>query len=291
MAALPITPTPDSGWSASLALGFCRRGDATALCSRKHVGPLRVQRPFHPEGPGVCHVYLLHPPGGLVAGDGLTIDVALGADAKALITTPAAGKVYRSGDSQRTASQMIRMVVAPGATLEWVPQETIAFAGARARLNTRVDLAPGAAFIGWDILCLGRPANHEAFATGHIRQRFELWRDGRPLVLERLTVAGSDEATSIVESAAGLRGLPTTGTMMAVPARDENLGALVDAVRQATNADSRDLRSVTVLHGVVVCRYLGSSGERARQFFIHAWHTLRPLCIGVPAHPPRIWAT
>ncbi len=287
----PIAPVPAQGWAASLTLGFSRRGDATALCTRKHTGPLRVQRPFHPEGPGLCHVYLLHPPGGLVAGDALTIDVALGPGAKALITTPAATKLYRSGDNLRTARQTVRLDVHAGASLEWVPQETIAFSGARARLTTRVDLAPGAAFIGWDILCLGRPANQEAFTTGHIRQRFDVWRGGRPLILERLTVAGRDDAGSIVSKASGLRDLPTTGTMMAVPARDEALGPLVDALRLAAPAGGYDYTSVTVLHGSVVCRYLGGSAERARQFFTKAWHTLRPLCVGYPAHPPRIWAT
>ncbi|MFN2317914.1 MAG: urease accessory protein UreD, partial [Gemmatimonadales bacterium] len=86
-------------WSASLELGFQSRlgggRQSTHLSLLRHEGPLRVQRPFYPEGAqGCCHVYLLHPPGGLVSGDVLRIDAAVGEGAHALLTTPAAAKVY-----------------------------------------------------------------------------------------------------------------------------------------------------------------------------------------------------
>ncbi len=121
------TPTEavyPSSWEAELTLGFARRGDKTAMVSRAHRGPLTVQRPFYPEG-GVCHVYLLHPPGGIVAGDRLTIKATAEAGAQALITTPAAGKFYRSGGEK--AVQAVDLTVAENAGLEWLPQETIVY--------------------------------------------------------------------------------------------------------------------------------------------------------------------
>lgn|SRR5690554_1301073 len=92
-------------WAASLTLGFCARADGdvsiTRMTTARHYGPLRVQRPFYPEGrDGCCHVYLLHPPGGVASGDSLNIDVNVGEGAHTLLTTPAANKLYRA-DSKR----------------------------------------------------------------------------------------------------------------------------------------------------------------------------------------------
>src|SRR6185436_819073 len=99
---------------------------------------------------------LLHPPGGLVGGDELSIDVEVDAGAHALVTTPAAGKVYRTNGA--TARQTQRLRVAEGGTLEWLPQEAILYDGARATLETRVELARDARFLGIDAVCFGLPA-------------------------------------------------------------------------------------------------------------------------------------
>src|SRR3569833_2027356 len=85
---------PQDSWHARLEHGFEVFGGRSSLTSRRHHGPLRVLRAFYPEGAGVCHVYVLHPPGGVVGGDELLIDVAVEAGAHALITTPAAGKFF-----------------------------------------------------------------------------------------------------------------------------------------------------------------------------------------------------
>src|SRR5687768_5578343 len=82
-------------WQARLELAFEKRTDKTVVAHRRHSGPLTIQKPFYPEPAGVCHVYLLHPPGGVAGGDRLELDVAVAAGAHVLITTPAAGKFYR----------------------------------------------------------------------------------------------------------------------------------------------------------------------------------------------------
>src|SRR3954470_4851974 len=99
----PIAPSIDAsstpaGWVAELDFGVASRGAMSVLERRAHFGPVQVQRAFFPEGRGCCHIYVLHPPGGLVSGDSLTVRGEVGRDAHALVTTPAAGKVYRSGD-------------------------------------------------------------------------------------------------------------------------------------------------------------------------------------------------
>jgi urease accessory protein len=275
-----------SSWNASLALTFTASAGATRMLRRGHQGPLVVQRPFFPEGHAVCHAYILHPPGGIVPGDALSLDIAMETGAHGLITTPAATKVYRSDGRTSRQAQIVR--AAAGSAVEWLPQETILFEGSRAQLSTRVELSGSAAFIGWDILCFGRPACGKRLgANASCRQRLELWRDGQPLVLERARYEGD-----IQDASWGLRGASVTGTLLAAgPARTpETNQALLQDLR-AIPVRAGELSSASEVNGVLVLRYLGNGSEQARILFETAWHILRPVTIGRPACPPRIWST
>jgi urease accessory protein len=143
---------PPEPWRARLDLVFRRMGERTVLVSDRHEGPLRVQRPFF-EPDGASQVVIIHPPGGIAGGDELRLHAVLEAGAQALLTSPGAAKLYRSAGPQSRVEQSF--VVASGASLEWLPQETIVFSGANASVTTRVALEPGARFIGWDIVSLG----------------------------------------------------------------------------------------------------------------------------------------
>lgn len=254
-----------------------------------------VQRPFFPEGRQVPHVYLLHPPGGLVGGDALTVEVAVGAGAHALVTTPAATKVYRTRGP--TASQAQRLRVEAGGALEWLPQELILHDGCAADLSTEVRLAPGARFVGVDALCFGLPARGETFAAGRCRQRFEVWREdpadgARPLVIER----GRFDAADAVQSAAwGLGGARVHALLVAAPAPGgAELAALLPLLRAAgERLPAPERGGVTVVSdgAALVGRYLGASTERARRYLQELWTLLRPVLLRRPAIPPRIWAT
>ena len=114
------------GWSAKLSLSFERALAKTNLRVSERVGPLSVQRPFYPEE-DVCHAYVLHPPGGVVGGDQLELNVHVRQNGSALITTPAANKIYRSNGPESQIKQQLS--VESGGTLEWLPQETILFGG------------------------------------------------------------------------------------------------------------------------------------------------------------------
>ena len=159
-------PLTANRWEAEIKLGFTRAGTGTVLSERRHRGPLRVQKALYPEGEAVCQTILLHPPSGIAGGDQLHIAANVGAQAHAQITTPGAGKWYRSSGPE--ALQSIDFTVGCGATLEWLPQETIVFDGARSRMETRVRLAADSRYIGWEILCLGRRAAGERFTQGSI---------------------------------------------------------------------------------------------------------------------------
>jgi urease accessory protein len=271
------------GWSARLALRFVAGPAGTLLKERQHNGPLRVQRPFYPETSQVCHVYLLHPPGGVVGGDKLEIIADVGSAAHALLTTPAATKFYRSAGPRAEQHQHWRL--ACDATLEWLPQENIVFDGANARQVTRVDLAGGARFLGWEITCLGRPASAAPFSSGTYAANIELWREERPLYLERARFRGGDV---LLSEPWGLAGQSVTGTLLCT---GDYTGALPELRERGAAVLPEGWIGITQLPEVLVCRYLGPSTEHARRCFWTLWETLRPLALGRVAARPRIWDT
>jgi urease accessory protein len=264
------------GWQAELALQFASRRGRTVLATRHQRGPLLVQRPFYPEDEAVCHCYVLHPPAGIVGGDRLSVAVDVEPDAHALITTPAATRWYFSRGREARSTQQARL--ADGATLEWLPQETLLFDGAHAGLATRVHLQGGARFLGWEILGLGRPACGERFSNGRFDFRFELYRDGRPLVFERLRANGAP---------AGLRGHAACATFFATGAG----AAALARAREVLDAGRDALGAATLIGDTLVARGLAAECEPLTMSFGALWAALRPLLLDRAAEPPRIWAT
>lgn len=273
-------------WHAELHLGFARAGERTVLRENRHCGPLRVQKALYPEGHAVCQAILLHPPSGIAGGDHLEIFVSFDPGARAQLTTPGAGKWYRSAGPE--ASQSIAFNVGDGATLEWLPQETIVFDGARARMATRVALAADSRFIGWDILCLGRAAAGERFANGRFDLFYRVDRNRRPIWIERGGFAGNDP---MLASPAGWAGATVCGTLLcSFPELPQQAAALLEACRRIAPADGANY-GLSALPGIFVARYLGDSGEAARLWFAALWEIIRPTCCGRRAITPRIWNT
>ena len=271
-------------------------GGRTRLVERHHKGPLVVQRPFYPEG-DPCHVYLVHPPGGVVGGDELRIDVQVDVGAHALITTPAATKFYRCDGRFSSQTQELR---AAGATLEWLPQENIFYRGADARTATRVHIDPHSRFIGWEINCLGLPARGEPFDAGALRLDLELWRGQTddavfelskhcdnemrnvPIFLDRLRLTGESPARG---ARWGLAGQEAVGTLLATPATRAHIDSIRELIADEPYA------AVSLVDGVLVLRALAPQAEAVRKLFTAAWQRLRPAIIGRDAVLPRIWNT
>jgi len=275
-----------SAWQASLRLRFAERGGRTALVERRHKGPLLVQKPLYPEG-DICHAVVLHPPAGIAGGDQLEIDIAVEPGAHAVLATPGATKWYKS--LGRDASQQVRMTVAPGARLDWLPQENIVFDDARARIATVVDVAAGASAIGWDTVVLGRQASGEQWSRGELWLDTQLHIDGRPLWIEQSHL---DAASPLREAAAGLDGLNVLGTLWATG--EGATQALAESLAEALPY-SPDLRAgVTCLPGpqpMLLLRVLGHRMEPVRRVLVDAWTVLRAPIHGVPARPLRLWST
>jgi len=281
----------DLHWYARLELQFQQTARACRLSRSRHQGPLYVQKPFYPEGRDLAHVYLLHPPGGLVSGDCLQIDVEVDESARALITTPGAGRVYRARKDRALQQQNIHLRVAAGASLEWLPLETIVYRGANARLNTHIELSDNSHFIGWEITSLGLPASGSAFDKGELRQGLKIVRDGEPLLIESLLL--SDATRAFFSASAGLRGCPITGLFVAGPFQSEQVTEdMMAECRAALASDNpQALTAISQVGEFLVARYIGHCSEETRKLFTGIWSLIRPELLGRTACPPRIWAT
>lgn len=278
-------PHVDARCEARLALGFALQ-DGTRMVERAHFGPLRVQKPLYPEGKEVCHAIIVHPPGGVVGGDELEIDVHAGDGASAFITTPGAAKWYKANG--KISRQQVHIESGAGSCMEWMPQETIFFDQADVRLNHDVVLGPDASYIGCEVLCFGRTASGETFSTGCVKQRTSIRRGGRLVWFEQGKL---DAQGSTMQSPLGLAGRTVCAMLIAV---GKTLPpSAIAALREEAGALAGDgsLFGATQMKSVIVTRYLGNSSQTARQVMTRAWQLLRPQLTGREAVVPRIWNT
>lgn len=280
-----------SAWHGSLQLDYraqSLRGQPRTVLHDLHDGPLRVLASLYPEGPSVCHNVLVHPPGGLVGGDELAVRVTLAPHCHALITTPGATRCYRTTGA--AARQTVRATLAPGARLEWLPLETIAYSGCIAENHLQFELQPGAEMIGWDVLALGLPASGLAFERGRYTQSIEL----PGLWLERGHIDSQD--LRLLESPLGWAGHRVMATLWfacgqaMAPARRDGL---LEAARQAGVGDPlQRLCGATALRDrVVVLRVLAPRVEPAMAVLTRAWAAWRSLGWDLEARAPRVWRT
>ena len=283
-----------AGWSARLNLRFeprdVRDTRRTVMAERSHFGPLRILKPLYPEGDEICHAVIVHPPGGIVAGDSLAIDLRVDSGAQALATTPGAQKWYRSSGAH--ASAVTRLDVGDDAHLEWMPQETMVFNGASAQQTLQIVLAPRARFFGWEMLCFGRTTRGERFETGEFRQSVRLVRatDNAPLWRESMLLRRDDP---LLASQLGFRGLPVTATAwIAFPqgAADQSTTGVLAIVREVL-AEAPLAAASSPEPGLVVVKAMGDAPEAVRNLLIAVWKRIRLQVFAREAVLPRIWST
>jgi urease accessory protein len=273
-------------WRGSLVLDY-RLSDGRTRVHDRHDGPLRVLRALYPEG-GVCHSVLVHPPGGIVGGDQLSVELTLGEGAHALVTTPGATRFYRSAGP--AATQTLRVRAAAGSRLEWLPLETIAYSGCEATNQLRIELADGAETIGWDVTALGLPESDRPFDAGRFTQSIEL--PGR--WLERGSIAASD--VRLLDSPLGWAGRRVLATMWfasgSALAADRG-DALLEAARAAArpHALAATAGATSPQAGVIVVRVLAERVEPAMDLLQRIWRAWRPIAWELTATAPRVWST
>lgn len=277
-----VKTSQTDAWHGSLNIAYTWVDGTTAIAHQQMQAPLKVQKPFYPEGSQVCHHVILHTAGGVVGGDRLSLHFDLQPKAHTFMTTAAASKVYRSNGLE--ARQNILVRVDTDACLEWFPQETIVFNNAIYRQDLRVELAPGATWLGWEITRFGRTARGEKFVQGNWRSHTEVWQNQSPLWIDRQWLRGDEE---IFHSPHALAGKPIVGSLVFIgqPVSTE----VVEKVRILLAQIEQGEIGVTRLNMGILCRYRGNSTTEVRNWFTKVWHLMRSSFLGKPGYLPRVW--
>lgn len=274
-------------WHARLHLSY-QQESARTVARFRHDGPLRILQSLYPEGDAVCHNVLVHPPGGLVGGDTLDIDIEVADGSHGLITTPGASRFYRS--EGELALQRTRIRLAAGARLEWLPLEAICYSGCQAENRLGIEVEPGAELIGWDVTALGLPNAGQPFERGSFLQHIEvpgIW-------LERGRIDAADHR--LLQSPIGLGGHRCMASLFFVagsPVARARRDALLAHARTLLEASPlAESAGATSPHAeVVVLRVLAPVVEPAMQLLRQVWQAWRGELWQLPAATPRIWST
>jgi urease accessory protein len=266
-------------------IGFARRDGISRLAQLYQRDPLRVLFPAPAAGDPPVAV-IVTTSGGLVAGDRLDIRVELAPGATAHVTASAAEKVYRSTGRTTTIRQTLS--IGPGAALEFLPPETILFDGARLQRETVIDLAPGSAFLGGDIVVFGRRARGERFANGFLREVWELRRNGYLVWGDALHL--DDDVGRIIDDPACFDGAAAFATMICSPPPGD-VRSFLDGARvvQGVCATTGLRAGATTIAGVVIARWLASDAAVLRRAYADLACHFRSAALGLPNCLPRVW--
>lgn len=273
-------------WHAQLDLRY-RLHAQRCVAHHQHSGPLRILQSLYPEGQGICHNVLVHPPGGLVGGDTLALRIHAQAGTHGLITTPGASRLYRSDGPLATQDTHIRLD--EGARLEWLPQETLCYSGCNALNRLHLTLAPSAQCLGWDVTALGLPLAGQPFSQGCVEQHLEM--DGA--WLERGRIDARD--TRLLDGPTGLAGLRCLATLFFVQgsawsrADSEQLHALAHTAIQ-THPLARTAGVTRPNPRTLALRVLSPTVEPAMQLLRNVRSVWRAQAWQHHGPEPRIWA-
>lgn len=236
------------------ASGECRvvfkKGDGpTRLADLYQRDPCRVLFP-DPEPGEPIQAVLVTTSGGVTDGDSLKIEITARAGTEAVVATQAAEKIYRAARIAEHCAIDVALSAGDGATLDWLPQETIVFQGARLKRRTVAEVTPGAALLACEMVVLGRAASGERFQSGLLLDSWSVRRAGKLAWTDTLRVEGE------TPKGAGFREANALATVIGVwdepQPHFEQARTLLEA--------AGDVRAgVTLVNGVMVARLLGEA--------------------------------
>lgn len=253
-------------------VAFDLRDGRTRLADLYQRDPCRVLFP-HSELGEPPQAVMLTTSGGVTDGDSLKMAIEIGPQASAVATTQAAEKVYRAATGGGHCSIDVSVRVAEGAVLDWLPQETILFLGARLKRRTVAEVVPGGSLLACEMVVLGRAASGERFTTGLLLDAWSVRRPGRLVWTDTLRVEGE------TPSGAGFGAANALATLIGV--WDEPL-PFFERARALLAAEEKVRAGVTVVNGVMVARLLGEATQVREA-------TIRFLTDFRGRRLPRVW--
>ena len=235
-------------------------------------GSLRVRFPGAPSGE--LEAVLVNTGGGMTGGDAFDIDVAVGENARLVVTSTAAEKIYRSLGPPVIVN--VKLSAAAGATLTWLPQETILFDKAVLHRHIEVDLSEGARLVLIEPIVFGRTGMGEAVRGGQLHDCWRVRRNGRLIYAEGTRLGGHISQT--LGETAVTNGGVAVATALIVPG-DE---ALADAIH-AMGGEFQGEVGTSAWSGRAVLRFCARDGAALRHDISCALRALRAAPL------PRLW--
>ena len=232
---------------------FDLRDGGTRLGDLYQRDPCRVLFP-HSEPGEPPQAVLLTTSGGVTGGDSLKMAIEVGPGATALATTQAAEKIYRAAKGGDACAIDVSVRVGEGAALDWLPQETIVFEGARLKRRTVAEVEPGGALLACEMVVLGRAASGERFTRGLLLDSWSIRRTGRLMWTDTLRVEGE------TPSGAGFGAANALATLIGVWDAPQPHFERARGLLEAAAEDRVGVRAgVTLVNGVMVARLLGEA--------------------------------
>ena len=246
------TPSPRmQRASGESRVAFAVRDGATRLAELYQRDPCRVLFP-DPEPGEPPEAVLVTTSGGVTGGDTLKLAVEVGPGGRAIASTQAAEKIYRAAATGNRCAIEVAVTVGEGASLDWLPQETIVFQGARLARRSVAHVASGGSLLACEMVVLGRAASGERFTSGLLLDSWSVRRASKLVWTDTLRVEG--------ETPLGA-GFGTANALATVIGVWDEPQPRFERARTLLEAADKVRAGVTLVNGVLVARLLGEATE------------------------------